>query len=86
MENRYPSSVSDSVKRSSGILRENTRWVTLSVIILAVIVTLVMAICDKYLEHGERYLMGATYFNIIAVIICMYLFVNLCIGYGSKKM
>lgn len=36
------------------------------------------------MEKKEGYLMGATYYDIITITIC--LFVNLCIGYGSPKM
>lgn len=83
---KYSSAISDNVKKSSNFLRENTRWITLGIIILAIFITLIMAICDKYVENGDNYLLGATYFDILSVILCMFLFVNLCIGYGSVKM
>lgn len=83
---KYSAALSDNVKRSSSFLRDNTRWVTLAVVILSIVITLIMAILNKYMKNGENYLLGATYYDIISVIICMFLFVNLCIGYGAGKM
>lgn len=86
MDKGYISGVSDRAMRTSSFFRNNTRWITLILIILAVIITLILVLVNRYGNPSESYLLGATYYDIITVTICLFLFINLCIGYGSSKM